>query len=126
MSGTPRIIIQRHKTLYPHYDLGLEMEGKLKSWILPKDPPVGDEKRLAIEDKDQGLEFIISPESIISDGYGVGKAEVWDSGIYEVEKKSQSRIVFGIRCDKISGRFILLLPAWGMLSKKRLWVLFRD
>ncbi len=125
MSGTPRIVIQRHKTPYPHYDLRLEMEGRLKSWILPTNFPVGDEKRLAIEDKDQELEFI-SPESIISDGYGVGKVEVWDSGIYEVEKKSQSRIVFSAQCKKISGRFILLLPAWGMLSKKRLWVLFRD
>jgi DNA ligase D-like protein (predicted 3'-phosphoesterase) len=125
MNGTPRIVIQRHKTPYPHYDLRLEMEGVLRSWILPKNSPVVDEKRLAIEDKDQEL-GLVSPGNIISDGYGEGEAEVWDGGVYEVERKSKSKIVFSVWCEKFSGRFILLLPAWGMWSKKRLWVLFRD
>src|SRR5713226_6423807 len=118
MNGTPRIVIQRHKTPYPHYDLRLEMEGVLRSWILPKNFPVEDERRLAIEDKDQEL-GLVSPRSIISDGYGAGEAEVWDGGVYEVERKSKSKILFSVRCEKFSGRFILLLPAWGMCSKKR-------
>jgi DNA ligase D-like protein (predicted 3'-phosphoesterase) len=125
MNGTPKIVIQRHKTPYPHYDLRLEMDGVLRSWILPKNFPIEDEKRLAIEDKDQEL-GIVSPGSIISDGYGVGEAEVWDSGVYEVERKRKSKIVFSARCEKFSGRFILLLPGWGIWSKKRLWILFRD
>lgn len=97
----------------------------LRSWILPKNFPVEDEKRLAIEDRDQELGFV-SSGTIISDGYGVGEAEVWDIGIYEVERRSGSKVVFSARCEKFSGRFILLLPGWGIWSKKRLWVLFRD
>jgi DNA ligase D-like protein (predicted 3'-phosphoesterase) len=125
MNGTHRIVIQKHKTPYPHHDLRLEMGGVLRSWILPKNSPIEDVKRLAIEDKDQGL-GLASTGSIISDGYGIGEAEVWDSGVYEVEWMSKSKIVFRVWCEKFSGRFILLLPSWGIWSKKRLWILFRD
>ncbi|SRR5579875_1425882 len=125
MNGTHRIIIQRHKTFYPHYDLRLEMGEVLRSWILPKNFPLEYEKRLAIEDRDRELGFVGSG-TIISDGYGVGEAEVWDMGVYEVEWKSRSKIVFSARCEKLSGRFILLLPGWGIWSKKRLWVLFKN
>ncbi len=97
----------------------------LRSWILPKNFPLEYEKRLAIEDRDRELGFVGSG-TIISDGYGVGEAEVWDMGVYEVEWKSRSKIVFSARCEKLSGRFILLLPGWGIWSKKRVWVLFKN
>jgi len=97
----------------------------IRSWILPKGFPIEYEKRLAIEDSDRGLGFVCSG-AIIGDGYGIGEVEVLDSGVYRIEWKSRSKIVFIARCEKFSGRFILLIPSWGVWSKKRLWVLFRN
>ena len=127
MSGTQlRFIVQKHKTPHPHYDLRLEMGGILKSWILPRDfPTEWNEKRLAIEDKDQEFE-LISSRGVVSDGYGMGEAEVWDNGIYEIRERRRSKIAFRAQGEKFPGRFVLLLPSWGIWGKKRLWVLFRD
>lgn len=123
MNGTHSIVIHRHKTSHPHDDLGLEMDGGLRSWILPRGFPIGDEKRLAIEDRVLG--FVCSG-TIIGDGYGLGEVEIWDKGVYRIEQRSNSKIVFIAQCERFSGRFILLLPSWGGWSKRRLWVLFRN
>ncbi len=124
MSGTNKFIIHRHNTLHPHYDLRIEIDGILKSWIIPKSlPTVTKEKGIAIQDKDLELS-IIYMNGVINDGYGVGDAEIWDSGSYELREKRSSKIIFETKGSKLSGRFVLLLPSWGRLSKKRLWVLF--
>jgi bifunctional non-homologous end joining protein LigD len=124
MDGTNSFIIHKHSTLNPHYDLRIEIEGVLKSWIiLKKLSNKTKEKRLAIEDKN--LEHnIIHAKSVIDDGYGVGEAEIWDSGSYELREKRNSKIVIETEGAKFRGRYVLLLPSWGKLSKKRLWVLF--
>jgi hypothetical protein len=156
MSGTRlRFIIQKHETHHPHYDLRLETQESLKSWILPKEPPIKErEKRLAIEDvreplrpfdkaclersrkaqgsgqarsNDEDRELdLINSRNIIEDGYGNGKAEIWDKGIYKLKEKDRSKIVFEAEGKKFLGRFILLLPSWGRWGKRPLWVLFKN
>jgi bifunctional non-homologous end joining protein LigD len=127
MNGTLlRFIVQRHKTCHPHYDLRLEVNGVLTSWIIPKGiPEKEDEKRLAIEDKEENTSSISSSNTIIEDGYGIGEVETLDSGFYEIEEKKRGKIIFRAKGEKLSGRFILLLPGWGRWSKKRLWVLIK-
>lgn len=124
MNGTQfEFVILKHKTLHPHYDLILETGDGLKSWILLKEPPVGeDERRLAIEDEVYGIDFSFSGD-IVEDGYGTGRAEIWDKGIYKIREKNRSKIIFGAEGEKFFGKFIILLPEWGRWSRKRLWVL---
>ncbi len=126
MSGTHlNFLIQEHRSEHPHYDLKLEIGGVLRSWILPKSIPTEeDERRLAIEDKDEQLGSV-KTEGIPEDGYGKGEAQVWDSGICHIIKNSKSKIEFEARGEKLSGKFVLLLPSWGRWCKKRLWVLIK-
>lgn len=127
MNGTRlRFIIQKHKTHHPHYDLRLETYEAFRSWILLKEPPTEENGRgLAIEDGEKGAPFIVSSKKILEDGYGTGEAETWDSGIYEVRKKSKSKIIFEAEGKRLLGSFILLLPSWGKWGKKPLWVLIK-
>ncbi len=124
MNGTNRFIIHKHKTTHPHYDLRIEIQGILKSWIIPKGLQTKiRENRLAIEDEDRDPR-IIDTTGFINDGYGIGEAEIWDRGTYKLREKRSSKILLETQGLKFYGRFVLLLPSWGKLSKKRLWVLF--
>lgn len=123
MSGIPlSFTIRDHRTEHHHYDLMLDVNGAPMFWILPRGIPKEEgERRLAVEDNDGQ----IKPGGIVEDGYGVGKAEVWDSGTYEIKKKTRSKIEFEAKGKRLFGRFILLLPSWGRWCRKRVWVLIR-
>jgi bifunctional non-homologous end joining protein LigD len=126
MNGTQlRFIIQKHKTHHPHYDLRLETDEGFRSWILLREPPTKENERgLAIGDQERDAPSIISFEDM-EDGYGAGKVETWDSGVYKIRQKNKSKILFEAEGKRLLGSFILLLPSWGRWSKKPLWVLIK-
>lgn len=82
--GAPGFVVQWHWTHRPHYDLHLEVEGRLACWMLPKGP-AGDPhvRRFALRTPDRELEYGRF-EGVIPKGEpGAGVVMVWDLGTYE-------------------------------------------
>jgi len=120
----PIYVIQKHHASHLHYDLRLEVDGVLKSWALPKEPPrTKGIKRLAImtEDHPIGYERF---HGTISEGYGAGKVEIWDNGYYELKIKDNKKIEFTIHGKKLKGMYVLVKTNFGS-KPERSWLFFK-
>jgi DNA ligase D-like protein (predicted 3'-phosphoesterase) len=110
MSGEERIfVVHRHEARRLHWDLRLEMNGVLKSWAVPKEPPTeSGVRRLAIMVEDHPLEYA-NFQGIIPEGhYGAGKVEIWDKGTYKPIEVTDKKIVFQLNGEKLKGEYVLL------------------
>lgn len=114
-------VIQKHKATHLHWDLRLEMDGVLKSWAIPKEPPKKKGiKRLAIQVEDHPIEYA-EFEGVIPEGqYGAGKVEIWDRGTYEIEERKRDKIVIHINGKKLKGRYCLI-----KFKGKNNWLFFK-
>ncbi len=101
--------IQKHEASHLHFDLRLEEEGVLKSWAIPKLPPMEEgTRRLAVETEDHPLGYE-DFEGIIPEGeYGAGRVETWDKGTYIQLESGPAKRVIEVRGDKLSGRYCLI------------------
>ncbi|MGQ9596577.1 MAG: DNA polymerase ligase N-terminal domain-containing protein [Thermoproteota archaeon] len=125
MKRKPIYVIQKHMATHLHYDFRLEMDGILKSWAIPKEPDDRPGvKRLAIQVEDHPLEYA-EFQGIIPEGeYGAGKVEIWDSGYYELVKRTDKSIEAEIHGKRLKGCFVLMRfekageKAWLFFKKK--------
>ena len=102
-------VIQKHQAAHLHYDLRLEEEGVLKSWAIPKTPPLREGlRRLAVQTEDHPLGYEEFEGTIPEGTYGAGKVEVWDKGHYLPLEKAPVKRVVEIRGDKLSGVYGLI------------------
>ena len=102
-------VIQKHQATHLHWDLRLEMDGVLKSWAVPKEPPEErGVRRLAIMVEDHPIEYA-NFEGVIPEGqYGAGVVEIWDKGTYRLIDRKPDKIVFEINGKRLKGRYCLL------------------
>jgi len=105
----PLYVIQRHQARRLHYDLRLEMDGVLKSWAIPKEPPIKPrERRLAVQTEDHPIEYG-SFSGVIPEGeYGAGTVELWDRGSFELIKREENEIIVKISGQKLNGVYCLI------------------
>ena len=121
-STTARFVIQKHAATHLHYDFRLEMDGVLKSWAIPKDPPTeSGVKRLAVQVEDHQLSYINFEGTIPEGEYGAGRVEVWDKGIYVLKHRSPNKLVFTLSGDKLNGDYTLL-----RFREDKNWLLFKN
>jgi len=120
-----RFVIHRHEASHLHWDLRLEINGVLKSWAVPKEPPkTKGIKRLAIAVEDHPIDYATF-EGIIPEGnYGAGKVEIWDNGTFELIKKNAKEIEFKLKGKKMKGTFVLIKTNYGSKPEKS-WLWFK-
>ncbi|MBV9269996.1 MAG: non-homologous end-joining DNA ligase [Candidatus Eremiobacteraeota bacterium] len=111
-----RFVIQKHRATRLHYDFRLEADGVLKSWAIPKGPPLDPkERRLAMHVEDHPMDYRDFEGIIPKGNYGAGEVIVWDEGWYELAEGTdpaaeigKGKIKFILHGNKMRGTFTLV------------------
>jgi len=120
-----KFVIHKHHARNLHWDLRLEMNGVLKSWAVPKQPPKSKgTKRLAIQVEDHPLAYAKFKGTIPEGNYGAGKVEIWDNGKYNLIEKTSKKIIFELHGKKLKGKYCLIKTNYGPHPEKS-WLFFR-
>jgi DNA ligase D-like protein (predicted 3'-phosphoesterase) len=122
--GEPIFVIQRHEASALHFDFRLEVDGVLKSWAVPKGPPMKTgERRLAVPTEDHPLEYASFSGTIPKGQYGAGRVEIWDKGTYRNLRKNGESVSMAEALDEgkveifldgrqLHGRYALIRTSW--------------
>ena len=131
-------VVHKHAARALHYDLRLELGGVLKSWAVPKGPPLDPSvKRLAIMVEDHPFDYKDFEGVIPAGNYGAGSVIVWDRGFYRHpsarDKEENEKLLlaglkkgdmkFVLDGEKLHGEFALVKTgrddkSWLLLKKK--------
>jgi len=124
MTQTPlRFVVQKHQATHLHYDFRLEMDGVLKSWAVPKEPPTKPGvRRLAVQVEDHALDYINFEGTIPEGMYGAGTVEIWDKGTYTLKTRKENKIEVTLHGNKLKGDYVLIRfrdKNWLFFKKKK-------
>ena len=121
-TATGRFVVQEHDSSRLHWDFRLELDGVLKSWAVPKIPPLKlGVRRLAVAVEDHDIDYINFEGTIPEGNYGSGTVKIWDKGIFLIESKKPNKIVFEIQGKKMKGKYVLVQ----FTNETKNWLLFR-
>ncbi len=114
-------VIQKHAASHLHFDLRLEIDGVLKSWAIPKEPPTEPGvKRLAVQVEDHPVSYA-SFEGVIPEGeYGAGTVKIWDRGTYRMIDQKENKLIVEVNGAKIKGAYVLV-----RLKDTKNWLFFK-
>ncbi|MGQ9514432.1 MAG: DNA polymerase ligase N-terminal domain-containing protein [Thermoproteota archaeon] len=102
-------VVQEHHATHLHWDFRLEMDGVLKSWAIPKEPPmVAGVKRLAVQVEDHPLEYADFEGEIPEGEYGAGTVTIWDKGTYDLKERTNEKLLIYLHGKKMKGEYCLL------------------
>lgn len=136
-SKHPLFVVQKHHARALHYDVRLEVSGVLKSWAVPKGPPLeSPDKRLAVMTEDHPMEYGSFEGEIPQGEYGAGTVEIWDKGTYRSIKQKkdntdmtmagairQGRIEVVFSGKKLKGAYALIRTSFG--GQKKNWLMLK-
>ena len=121
----PKFVVHEHHARQLHFDFRLELDGVLKSWAVPKEPPAdAGVRRLAVQVDDHELGYIDFHGTIPEGQYGAGEVLIWDSGTFELLERDDDRLVFKLNGERINGAYVLVRMKgkgeknWLLLKKK--------
>lgn len=118
-------VIHDHHASHHHWDLRLEMEGVLKSWAIPKIPPLKKGiKRLAIQVEDHPMGYAKFHGIIPEGNYGAGTVKIWDNGDYELKSQDSKKIELIFHGKKLNGEYVLVKTNYGSKPEKS-WLFFK-
>ena len=114
-------VIQKHSATHLHYDLRLEMNGVLKSWAIPKEPPIAfGVRRLAVQVEDHPIEYANFEGTIPEGEYGAGTVEIWDRGTYRLIEQKEDKLIVEINGNRLKGVYVLL-----RFKDQKNWLFFK-
>jgi len=114
-------VIQKHAATHLHYDLRLELDGVLKSWAIPKEPPnIPGVRRLAVQVEDHPVEYSNFEGTIPEGEYGAGIVEIWDKGTYKVMERKEDKLIVEIHGNKLKGIYVLV-----RFKDQKNWLFFK-
>jgi DNA ligase D-like protein (predicted 3'-phosphoesterase) len=114
-------VIQKHAATHLHYDLRLEMDGVLKSWAIPKEPPSAPSvRRLAVQVEDHPVEYANFEGTIPEGEYGAGTVEIWDSGTYRLIDRKEDKLIVEIDGNRLKGTYVLV-----RFKNQKNWLFFK-
>ncbi len=118
-------VVQEHAARARHFDLRLEVAGKMRSWAVPKGPSLDPAvKRFAVEVADHAI-----AHNDFEGPLDAGAVIVWDRGSYEQggrvpwpEALERGHAVFVLHGEKLRGGFALQRTRGG---EKAQWLLIK-
>lgn len=131
MKDKPLFVIQKHDASNLHYDFRMEVNGVLRSWVLPKGPSIKPgERRLAIPVEDHPIGYADFEGRIPEGQYGAGTVIVWDRGTYSSLKEhpdvatalEEGHLDIWLEGEKLKGGFALIRTGSG---EKPRWLLVK-
>jgi bifunctional non-homologous end joining protein LigD len=114
-------VIQKHAASHLHFDLRLEMDGVLKSWAIPKEPPTEQGvKRLAVQVEDHPVSYAGFEGTIPKGEYGAGTVKIWDNGTYRMIDQKENKYIVEVNGAKLKGAYVLV-----RLKDAKNWLFFK-